>query len=32
MRTRIEWYVTLAILRAKSAARLYSILDAAVTA
>jgi len=31
-RTRIEWYVTLAIMRAKAAARLYGILDAAVTA
>jgi len=31
-RTRIEWYITLAILRARAAARLYGILDAAVTA
>jgi hypothetical protein len=31
-RTRIEWYITLAILRARAAARLYSITDAAITA
>jgi len=31
-RTRIEWYITLAILRQRSAARLWSISDAAVTA
>jgi hypothetical protein len=32
MRTRVEWYVTLAILRPRAASRLYSILDGAVTA
>jgi hypothetical protein len=32
VRTRVEWYVTLAILRPRAAARLYGITDAAVTA
>jgi hypothetical protein len=32
MRTRIEWYVTLAILRPRAAARLWTIIDGAVTA
>lgn len=31
-RTRIEWYVTLAILRPRAAARLFGVTDAAVTA
>ena len=31
-RTRISWFVSMAILRARAAARLYSITDAAVTA
>jgi len=31
-RTRIEWYVTMTIYRPKAAARLYSVIDAAVTA
>jgi hypothetical protein len=32
LRTRVEWYVTLAILRPKAAARLWSIDDIAVSA
>ena len=32
MRTRIEWYITLALMRPKSAARLWSIVDGTVTA
>lgn len=32
LRTRVEWYVTLAILRPRAAARLSSILSGAVTA
>ena len=31
-RTRIEWYISMAILRARAAARLYGITDAAVAA
>ena len=31
-RTRIEWYVSMAILRARAAARLYGITDSVVTA
>ena len=31
-RTRIEWYVSMAILRARAAARLYSITDSAIAA
>ena len=31
-RTRIEWYVSMAILRARAAARLYGITDSAITA
>lgn len=31
-RTRIEWYITLALLRPRSAARLFGIVDAAVAA
>lgn len=31
-RTRVEWYITLGILRPKSAARLFSIRNASVTA
>lgn len=31
-RTRVEWYITLAILRPRSAARLFGVTNAAVTA
>ena len=31
-RTRVEWYITLAILRPRAAARLHGIKEAAVTA
>lgn len=31
-RTRVEWYVTMSILRPRAAGRLYAITDAAVTA
>lgn len=31
-RTRVEWYVTLSIMRPRAAARLYNFTDAAVTA
>lgn len=31
-RTRVEWYISLAILRAKSAARLWAVKDGAVSA
>lgn len=32
LRTRVEWYITMGIMRPKAAARLYSIIDGAVTA